>query len=126
MIRNFRDHSANERTYLAWIRTSIAVMAFGFLVEKFNLFLSTIAEQLTLKHITLSQSHTGQYIGIALMILGIVMIPVATVRFLLTEREIDLEERHVLRAVFPDILLAALLVLLALFLLTYLTHIIMR
>jgi uncharacterized membrane protein YidH (DUF202 family) len=39
MIRNFRDHSANERTFLAWVRTSIAVMAFGFLVEKFDLFL---------------------------------------------------------------------------------------
>ena len=32
MIRNFGDHAANERTFLAWVRTSIAVMAFGFLV----------------------------------------------------------------------------------------------
>jgi putative membrane protein len=31
MIRNFSDHSANERTFLAWVRTAIAVMAFGFL-----------------------------------------------------------------------------------------------
>ena len=36
MIRNFSDHSANERTFLAWVRTAIAVMAFGFLVEKFD------------------------------------------------------------------------------------------
>ena len=34
MIRNFSDHSANERTFLAWVGTAIAVMAFGFLVEK--------------------------------------------------------------------------------------------
>jgi putative membrane protein len=34
MIRKFSDHSANERTFLAWVRTAIAVMAFGFLVEK--------------------------------------------------------------------------------------------
>jgi putative membrane protein len=39
MIRNFSDHAANERTFLAWVRTAIAVMAFGFLVEKFDLFL---------------------------------------------------------------------------------------
>ncbi|HET8995258.1 MAG TPA: DUF202 domain-containing protein, partial [Acetobacteraceae bacterium] len=39
MIRNFSDHAANERTFLAWIRTAIAIMAFGFLVAKFNLFL---------------------------------------------------------------------------------------
>ena len=39
MIRNFADHLANERTFLAWVRTAIAVMAFGFIVEKFDLFL---------------------------------------------------------------------------------------
>jgi transposase-like protein len=30
MIRNFSDHSANERSFLAWVRTAIAVMAFAF------------------------------------------------------------------------------------------------
>ena len=39
MIRNFRDHAANERTFLAWVRTAIAVMAFGFLIERFDLLL---------------------------------------------------------------------------------------
>ena len=39
MISRYSDHAANERTYLAWVRTAIAVMAFGFLVEKFDLFL---------------------------------------------------------------------------------------
>jgi len=38
MIRNFREHAANERTFLAWVRTAIAVMAFGFLIERFDLF----------------------------------------------------------------------------------------
>ncbi|HEX4173709.1 MAG TPA: DUF202 domain-containing protein, partial [Acetobacteraceae bacterium] len=32
MIGHFTDHAANERTFLAWVRTAIAVMAFGFLV----------------------------------------------------------------------------------------------
>ena len=36
---NRRVHIANERTFLAWIRTSIGVMAFGFVVEKFALFI---------------------------------------------------------------------------------------
>lgn len=34
MIRNFADHSANERTYLAWVRTAVAIMGFGFVVER--------------------------------------------------------------------------------------------
>ncbi|HXM85130.1 MAG TPA: DUF202 domain-containing protein, partial [Stellaceae bacterium] len=40
MIEKYRDHAANERTFLAWVRTSIALMAFGFLIEKFDLFLA--------------------------------------------------------------------------------------
>ena len=33
MIERYSDHAANERTFLAWVRTSIAIMAFGFLVR---------------------------------------------------------------------------------------------
>ena len=41
MIEKYSDHAANERTFLAWIRTGIAVIAFGFVVEKFNIFVRT-------------------------------------------------------------------------------------
>ena len=43
-----RDRMANERTLLAWVRTSITLMAFGMAVSKFSLVL-TIAgfEQIT-------------------------------------------------------------------------------
>ena len=37
--KNLNDHLANERTYLAWLRAGIGVMAFGFVVVKFSLFL---------------------------------------------------------------------------------------
>ena len=43
MISGYSDHSANERTFLAWVRTGIAVIAFGFVIEKFNLFVLTLA-----------------------------------------------------------------------------------
>jgi uncharacterized membrane protein YidH (DUF202 family) len=38
MIRGYSDHAANERTFLGWVRTGIAVIAFEFVIEKFNLF----------------------------------------------------------------------------------------
>jgi hypothetical protein len=41
-MSNFSDHAANERTFLAWLRTGIAIIAFGFVVEKFNIFLSSL------------------------------------------------------------------------------------
>ena len=34
-VKNRRVHMANERTFLAWIRTCIGIMAFGFVIEKF-------------------------------------------------------------------------------------------
>ena len=43
MIRDYADHAASERTVLAWLRTGIAVVAFGFLIEKFDLFALTMA-----------------------------------------------------------------------------------
>ena len=46
MISRYSDHAANERTYLAWVRTAIAVMAFGFLVEKFDLVLKATSQTL--------------------------------------------------------------------------------
>ena len=30
MIQGYADHAANERTFLAWVRTGVAVIAFGF------------------------------------------------------------------------------------------------
>jgi putative membrane protein len=42
MIKNFGDHSVNERTFLTWVRTAITVMAFGFPVEQFDLFLEEL------------------------------------------------------------------------------------
>ena len=42
-VTNRRVHMANERTFLAWIRTSIGIMAFGFVVEKFALFVKQIS-----------------------------------------------------------------------------------
>lgn len=38
-----RLHQANERTYLAWVRTALAMMGFGFVVARFGLFLRELA-----------------------------------------------------------------------------------
>ncbi len=36
---NLADHMANERTFLAWVRTGLGIMALGFVVERFSLFI---------------------------------------------------------------------------------------
>ena len=34
MIANFSDHAANERTFLAWVRTAMALVGFGLALSR--------------------------------------------------------------------------------------------
>ena len=122
MIKNFSDHSANERTFLAWVRTSIAVIAFGFLVERFDLFLAFVAPEAIKKQTSFTQGEFGHVAGLVLIVLGIVMILVSAVRFGRTAREIDDDKLFPGTGSRVDFALAVLLVLLAIALLFYLAH----
>ncbi|MGZ3920717.1 MAG: YidH family protein [Bacteroidia bacterium] len=62
-----RDHLANERTFLAWIRTSIAIMAFGFVVVKFSLFLRQLG---ILVGKELNYKGISPIIGVVLVVAG--------------------------------------------------------
>src|SRR5260370_38412485 len=91
MIRGFSDHAANERTFLAWVRTGIAVIAFGFVIEKFNLFGLTMASASSLdagRRLQLGRlsGPLGRYGGLALILVGIALIAGASARFILTRR----------------------------------------
>src|SRR3982074_1145339 len=92
MIRGYSDHSANERTFLAWVRTSIAVMAFGFLVEKFDLFLEFAAPSLAGRTPSLPGQKFGNIAGLAFIVLGTVMVGIAAARFVMTAKKIDRED----------------------------------
>ena len=122
MIRNFSDHSANERTFLAWVRTSIAVIAFGFLVERFDLFLAFMAPEAVGNKINVARGEFGHVAGLVLIVMGIVMILVAAGRFARNAREIDDDQSHPGTGSRVDIALAVLIVLLATGLLFYLAH----
>jgi inner membrane protein YidH len=57
MITRYSDHAANERIFLAWVRTAIAMMAFGFVIERFDLFLRHVAPLLRNKKSPLKAEH---------------------------------------------------------------------
>ena len=122
MIRGYTDHAANERTFLAWVRTAIAVMAFGFLVEKFDLFLEVAAPSLSGRSLSLPGQTFGNIAGLALIILGTAIVAIAAVRFLVTAKNIDSEELHPGPGARIDVALALLLVLLGCALFLYLSH----
>jgi putative membrane protein len=122
MIKNFADHSANERTFLAWVRTAIAVMAFGFLVERFDLFIEIAAPSLAGRALSLQSQKFGNMAGLALIVLGTAMVAVAATRFLMTAKKIDSDVQHPGTGTRVDIALAALLVILGGALFLYLSH----
>jgi putative membrane protein len=122
MIRNFSDHSANERTFLAWVRTAIALMAFGFLVEKFDLFLERAAPSLTGRTLSLPGQKFGNIAGLVFIVLGVAMVGIAAARFVVTAKNIDREELRPGTGSRIDIAFAGLLVLLGCALLLYLSH----
>lgn len=57
---------AAERTLLAWTRTSISLMAFGFVVERFGLFLQIIGQH----EVRLFQRHISFFVGEAFILLA--------------------------------------------------------
>ena len=70
-VHDPRFFFAAERTLLAWIRTGLTIMALGFVVARFGLFLRLLAAQ---------QSETSKYaehhgfantVGIALVLVGV-------------------------------------------------------
>jgi putative membrane protein len=116
MISGYSDHAANERTFLAWIRTGIAVMVFGFVIEKFNLFLLTLAEAGLRNEVQRSQlaslsGRIGRYDGLVLILGGVALVIVSTVRFVRTTRLLDDAQMHAASSVRTELVLSAALVL---------------
>ena len=122
MIKNFSDHAANERTFLAWVRTAIAVMALGFLVEKFDLFLELAGPSLAGRALLLTGQKFGNAVGLLQIVLGVAMVALAGYRFVRTARSIDSPEVRADAGVRADLLLAFLIGLLGVALFFYLTH----
>ena len=82
-----RFHLANERTLLAWIRTSIGIMAFGFVVVKFSLFLKQLAFLIG-KDIATPTGGYSAVIGILLVGMGAIVLLLAYVKYKQTERKL--------------------------------------
>ena len=122
MIERYSDHAANERTFLAWVRTAIAVMAFGFLVERFDLFLQIAGQTMARRALSPTGQIVGNVAGLMLIGLGAGLMVLAIVRFRRTSVEIDRAEALPGPSERPDLILAVLLTLLGGALFVYLSY----
>ncbi len=121
-----RDHLANERTFLSWIRTSIGIMAFGFVVEKFALFMRQItlllgkSQSEMLPNLSNSLQGYSSIFGVFLVALGAFICLLAFIKFKKVEKQIEDDTYH------PSLLLNVLLTVsvlsIGVFLVIYLTN----
>jgi uncharacterized membrane protein YidH (DUF202 family) len=116
---NRRVHMANERTFLAWVRTSVAIMAFGFVVEKFSLFVKQMGYYLGREAVPPQPGYSG-IIGIVLVGLGLVMGGLAFLRYKTVEKQIE-EDTYRTSPVLSIMLFLSLLSI-GVFLILYLYH----
>jgi len=73
---------AAERTLLAWQRTAIALMGFGFVVERFGLFLRMVTSQ----PLPASQRRFSLWLGISLLLMGAGVAAVSALQFRIVVR----------------------------------------
>jgi len=66
---DLRDYLAEERTFLAWIRTGLTLMGFGFVVARFGLFLQVM--QVTRGEAAPQAHRISPWIGTAFIVVGV-------------------------------------------------------
>jgi len=84
LIDRSREHLANERTFLAWIRTSIALMGFGFVIVKFTLFLKQLS--LLLETSSVPSKGYSSIIGVVMVAIGVIIAILAFLQYKRNEK----------------------------------------
>jgi putative membrane protein len=81
-----RDHLANERTFLAWVRTSVAIVVFGFAIGRFAI---------AMRQLTEFQGHGSRttgfsvWMGMSAILAGVVMVVAGLMRYRKTRAQLD-------------------------------------
>lgn len=124
MIADYRDHAANERTYLAWIRTGITIMTLGFFIEKFDVYLARLrAAASATEEVPLPKAGIHS-ISVLLVVLGIVMLVAGTARFVIVHRKLEAAEPRSYAGLWFALSLSSALGIVGLVLLLYLLRLI--
>lgn len=106
MIRNFKDHAANERTFLAWLRTAIAIVGVGLTAAK------------------LTGANMPAWSDVAMIGAGGVVVALAFIRMRLLRARIDAEEALDEGGTnWPDLVLMALVFALSVLMVIFVLHV---
>jgi putative membrane protein len=97
-------------------------MAFGFLVQKFDLFLRIASASISARSLPERNQIVGDIAGLLLIVLGGTMMVLAALRFRKTTLDVDAEEVRLGPGTGLDVILATLLFLLGAILFVYLSY----
>jgi putative membrane protein len=102
-----RIYFAAERTFLAWLRTGLSLMGFGFVVARFGLFLKEIALTTSTQ---VPDGGSSRWFGMGLLVLGLLVTGVAFAEHVATVRRLQRGDTFVGRPTWLGGVLAALLI----------------
>jgi putative membrane protein len=80
------DHLANERTFLAWVRTGAAIVVFGFAIGRFSI---------AMRQLTALQGHAVRSVGISVamgsftIVAGVVLVVAGLLRYRKTRAQLN-------------------------------------
>lgn len=81
------DHLANERTFLAWVRTGAAIVVFGFAIGRFSIAMRQIA---ALQGHPVHSAGLSVWMGAASILAGVVLVVAGLMRYRRTRALLDL------------------------------------
>ncbi len=96
-----RNHLANERTFLAWCRTGLALFAFSFVIERFDFFIRQMQALPMFDGLGHRHLHT-ELISLTTFAVGVAVILMAGWRFVYVRRLINRGEQQF--SALPDLL----------------------
>lgn len=76
-----REHLANERTLLSWVRTGVALISIGLVVERTGTLMDASAQ--------VGSTSASEIFGLALTVLGVVTLVMGTSQFIHNRRAIS-------------------------------------
>ena len=115
---DIRDYLAAEQTFLAWIRTGVSLMGFGFVVARFGLFLREL--QYTKLSVPSKSFGLSIWFGTALIVIGVLANAFSAWHHVILIRQLKRGDDEFDRPSSPAIIVAVILALLGLGMAVYL------
>jgi putative membrane protein len=90
-LARLSDHLANERTYLAYLRTAVSLISFGIAINRFGIFLETSDRKPETPRL-ISRATSSEDLGIGMVLIGMALLLWALIHYMMILRQIDRQD----------------------------------